>query len=76
MPRRWPPPPGQGAPIRLAQLRAEVGSKLLAAQEHAGLVASFDSDLLYVASKLGWQQLGKAKGARGNQVNEGACDSA
>lgn len=50
---------GENAPGRLAQLRAEVGLKmpdccvLLAAQEHAGIVASFDSDLLTAAPKLG-----------------------
>lgn len=50
---------GENAPGRLAQLRAEVGMKLpdccvlLAAQEHAAPVASFDSDLLTAASKLG-----------------------
>ncbi|MGE5283032.1 MAG: type II toxin-antitoxin system VapC family toxin [Chloroflexota bacterium] len=49
---------GEGAPARLAKLRAEVGLKLpdccvlLAAQEHAGTVASFDSDLLAAARKL------------------------
>jgi predicted nucleic acid-binding protein len=50
---------GENAPGRLAQLRAEVGMKLpdccvlLAAQEHAATVASFDSDLLAAAGKLG-----------------------
>ena len=50
---------GENASGRLAQLRAEVGLKLpdccvlLAAQEHAGLVASFDSSLLGAARKLG-----------------------
>lgn len=50
---------GENAPGRLAQLRAEVGMKLpdccvlLAAQEHAGTMASFDSDLLAAARKLG-----------------------
>jgi predicted nucleic acid-binding protein len=49
---------GEDAPARLARLRAEVGLKLpdccvlLAAQEHAGTVASFDSDLLAAARKL------------------------
>jgi hypothetical protein len=43
---------GENVPGRLARLRAEVGLKLpdrcvlLAAQEHASVVASFDSDLL------------------------------
>jgi predicted nucleic acid-binding protein len=52
-------PLGQGAPGQLAELRAEVGLKmpdccvLLAAQDHEGLVASFDSDLLSAARKLG-----------------------
>lgn len=50
---------GKNIPGRLAQLRAEVGLKmpdccvLLAAQEHAGIVASFDSDLLTAACRLG-----------------------
>jgi toxin FitB len=50
---------GENTPGRLAQLRAEVGMKLpdcwvlLAAQEHAATVASFDSDLLTAARKLG-----------------------
>lgn len=50
---------GENAPRRLAQFRAEVGMKLpdccvlLAAREHAGTVASFDSDLLAAARKLG-----------------------
>jgi predicted nucleic acid-binding protein len=50
---------GESAPGRLAKLRAEIGLKLpdccvlLAAQEHAGTVASFDSDLLSAARKLG-----------------------
>lgn len=49
---------GENAAGRLAQLRAEVGLKmpdccvLLAAQEHAGIVASFDSDLRAAADKL------------------------
>ncbi len=50
---------GEKAPGRLAQLRAEVGLKLpdccvlLAAREHAGTVASFDSDLIAAARELG-----------------------
>jgi toxin FitB len=50
---------GENTPRRLAQLRAEINLKmpdccvLLAAQEHAGTVASFDTDLLTAASKLG-----------------------
>ncbi|MBS1884923.1 MAG: type II toxin-antitoxin system VapC family toxin [Actinobacteria bacterium] len=50
---------GDEAPTRLARLRAEIGCKLpdccvlLAAQEHAGTVASFDSALLAAAYGLG-----------------------
>lgn len=50
-----------GTPGRLAEMRAEVGLKmpdccvLLAAQDHEGIVASFDSDLLLAARKLGLQ---------------------
>lgn len=50
---------GENAPGRLAQLRAEIGLKLpdccvlLTAQEHPGIVASFDSNLLAAARKLG-----------------------
>jgi predicted nucleic acid-binding protein len=50
---------GENAPSRLAQLRADVGLKLpdccvlLAAQEHAAAVASFDSGLVAAARKLG-----------------------
>ena len=50
---------GEDAPARLATMRVEVGLKmpdccvLLAAQEHVGSVASFDSDLLAAARKLG-----------------------
>ena len=49
---------GESTPARLAKLRAEVGLKmpdccvLLAAQEHAGIVASFDLDLLAAAGTL------------------------
>lgn len=52
-------PLGEGVPGRLAEMRAEVGLKmpdccvLLAAQDHEGIVASFDSDLLKAAQKLG-----------------------
>jgi toxin FitB len=55
---------GEGAPARLAKLRAEVGLKLpdccvlLAAQEHAGAVASFDSDLVTAAGRLGLKAAG------------------
>lgn len=48
-----------GAPPRLAAMRAEVGLKmpdccvLLAAQDHEGTVASFDSRLQAAARKLG-----------------------
>lgn len=51
-------PLGEQAPARLALLRAEVSLKmpdccvLLAAQDHAGSVASFDAGLLAVAKKL------------------------
>jgi predicted nucleic acid-binding protein len=47
------------APARLAQLRADTGCKLpdccvlLAAQDHEGAVASFDTDLLKAARTLG-----------------------
>jgi predicted nucleic acid-binding protein len=50
---------GEGAPGRLAQLRADTGCKLpdccvlLAAQVHTGAVASFDGALLGAARKLG-----------------------
>ncbi len=50
---------GESAPTRLAKLRAEIGLKLpdccvlLAAEEHSGVVASFDSDLIAAAHKLG-----------------------
>lgn len=49
---------GENAPGRLAQLRAETSLKLpdccvlLAAQEHTGAVASFDSGLLAAARDL------------------------
>lgn len=51
----------QGGAGRLAEMRAEVGLKmpdccvLLAAQDHEGIIASFDSDLLSAARKLGLQ---------------------
>jgi predicted nucleic acid-binding protein len=51
-------PLGEGAPAGLARLRAEVGRKLpdccvlLAAQEHGGSVASFDSALVDAATRL------------------------
>jgi len=51
-------PLGDKAPARLARLRAEVGCKLpdccvlLAAQEHGGTVASFDSALVDAANGL------------------------
>lgn len=50
-----------GSPGRLAEMRSQVGLKmpdccvLLAAQDHDGTVASFDSDLLVAARKLGLQ---------------------
>lgn len=49
----------EGTSGRLAEMRAEVGLKmpdccvLLAAQDHEGMVASFDSGLLSAARKLG-----------------------
>jgi predicted nucleic acid-binding protein len=51
-------PLGTGASGRLAQLRADTGRKLpdccvlLAADEHSGTVASFDSALLHAADGL------------------------
>jgi predicted nucleic acid-binding protein len=56
-------PLGSGAPARLARLRAETGRKLpdccvlLAAQEHNGVVASFDAALIDAATKLGLSTL-------------------
>jgi predicted nucleic acid-binding protein len=50
---------GFDTPSRLAQLRADSGRKLpdccvlLAAQEHAGAVASFDTELMRTAHELG-----------------------
>jgi predicted nucleic acid-binding protein len=50
---------GAEAPAQLAQLRADTGCKLpdccvlLAAQEHDGVVASFDAGLLEAARALG-----------------------
>jgi predicted nucleic acid-binding protein len=47
------------APARLAKLRADTGCKLpdccvlLAAQDHEGTVASFDTDLIQAARALG-----------------------
>ncbi|HVV50705.1 MAG TPA: PIN domain-containing protein [Polyangia bacterium] len=58
-------PLGPGAPARLAQLRADTGRKLpdccvlLAAQEHDGAVASFDSALLDTAARLPLATLGR-----------------
>jgi predicted nucleic acid-binding protein len=52
-------PFGSGAPQRLALLRAETGLKLpdccvlLAAQDHDGVVASFDTNLCRSAQALG-----------------------
>jgi predicted nucleic acid-binding protein len=54
---------GEEAPARLAQLRVEAGCKLpdccvlLAAQEHGGAVASFDSSLVEAAGRLGLSTL-------------------
>jgi predicted nucleic acid-binding protein len=50
---------GPGAPARLAELRAATGHKLpdccvlLTAQEHKGMIATFDHDLTTTASALG-----------------------
>jgi predicted nucleic acid-binding protein len=50
---------GDEASLRLARLRADIGIKLpdccvlLAAQEHAGAVASFDTGVIKAARKLG-----------------------
>ncbi|HYJ23286.1 MAG TPA: type II toxin-antitoxin system VapC family toxin [Solirubrobacterales bacterium] len=50
---------GSGAPTRLAALRATTGRKLpdccvlLAAQEHEGMIATFDHDLAKAAGALG-----------------------
>jgi predicted nucleic acid-binding protein len=55
---------GGGAPKHLAQLRAEIGCKLpdccvlLAAQEHNGVIASFDSALNDAANQLGLTAIG------------------
>jgi toxin FitB len=52
-------PFGEGSPGRLAEMRARISLKmpdccvLLAAQDHQGMVATFDSDLLAAARKLG-----------------------
>jgi predicted nucleic acid-binding protein len=52
-------PLGEDAPAKLAQLRAEVGSKLpdccvlLAAKETGGSIASFDLALIGSATRLG-----------------------
>ena len=57
-------PLGPQAPARLAQLRADTGRKLpdcailLAAQEHGGVVASFDAALLGAAAGLELVTLG------------------
>jgi predicted nucleic acid-binding protein len=56
-------PLGGEASARLARLRAEVGCKLpdccvlLAAQEHGGTIASFDSALVDAANALGLSTL-------------------
>lgn len=55
---------GEGAPGRLAQLRAATGLKLpdccvlAAAQSHAGAVASFDARLVAAAGELGLEVAG------------------
>lgn len=52
-----------GAPAQLARLRADTGCKLpdccvlLAAQNHEGAIASFDTDLLRAARALGLEVL-------------------
>ena len=57
-------PLGAEAPARLAQLRADTGRKLpdcailLAAQEHEGVVASFDAALIAAAAGLELATLG------------------
>lgn len=54
---------GENAPSRLARLRAEISLKVpdccvvLTAQEHAGIVASFDVSMLAAARKLGLKTL-------------------
>ncbi len=54
---------GEDAATRLAQLRADTARKLpdccvlLAAEEHGGTVASFDSDLIDTARELGLKTL-------------------
>jgi len=55
---------GGGAPVRLAEMRAEIGIKmpdccvLLAAQDNDAAVASFDAGLLAAGSKLGLKAAG------------------
>ena len=55
---------GEGAPGRLAQLRADTGLKLpdccvlTVAQQFKGAVASFDEDLAGAARKLGLKTVG------------------
>lgn len=57
-------PMGEGASVRLAQLRTDTGRKLpdccvlLAAAECDGVVASFDSKLAEAAADLGLSTLG------------------
>ena len=54
---------GEGAPTRLAELRATTGRKLpdccvlAAARQHEGSVATFDGDLRKAARKLGLKVL-------------------
>jgi predicted nucleic acid-binding protein len=63
---------GEGAPGRLAAMRAEIGLKmpdccvLLAAKDHDGTVASFDSALLAAAGKLRLNSAELAPGAASN----------
>lgn len=55
---------GEGAPARLAKLRAETGRKLPdccvldVAEQHKGSVASFDADLRKAARRLGLEVVG------------------
>ncbi len=57
---------GEGAPVRLAKLRAETGLKLpdccvlAVARQHDGSVASFDDDLRKAARQLGVEATGEA----------------
>jgi predicted nucleic acid-binding protein len=67
---------GTDVPLRLARLRADTSRKLpdccvlLAAQEHHGAVASFDSDLVRTARKLGLASVGDLSGEGGIRTHE------